>query len=187
MGRKPRFTDDELELLAYAHFKNTGQWPQVQIFMADFPCSCERATRAIRAAQTTATAAVEASLFDALAVYAGFKGLNEARSKILSLLVAPGNLARMKKQELRASVVLLCPEEYSPRHTAAELRDTLKRHGYGGNRWAAFLKRQRRVIVPKRARAGRPAAVLLSDGVVEGYRREREYARGRLGERRTKG
>lgn len=188
MGRKAKFTDDELELLAYQYFKTHTDWPKVQQFMTAFPCSCERATRAIKAARRTAKAAVPATLFEALAVYAGFKDIDDARQYLKELQQKPGNISQMKKRDLRASVIMLCPEEYAHNATTTKLREILKEHGYSGNRYLAWERRLGDSIALER-RVRRPAIDRAYQRwgleTVEEYRREKAYVESRRKRRRS--
>lgn len=129
-GRKPKCTDQQLEVAAYTIYRNTGEWPSVEDFKSAYNCSFERARRAIDEAYTTvASASIGATHFEALAVYAGFPHLRAALSTILTLQKAPSNISEMKKNELRAAVMMRCPQEYSPYSTAEELRAILRKHG----------------------------------------------------------
>lgn len=129
-GRKPNCTDQQLEVAAYTIYRNTGEWPNVEEFKKTYSCSFERARRAIDEARTTvAGASVEATHFEALAVYAGFESFDEALTTILTLQKAPSNISKMKKRELRAAVLMHCPQDYSPRATVTTLREILRSHG----------------------------------------------------------
>lgn len=129
-GRKPNCTDQQLEVAAYTIYRNTGEWPSVEAFKSIYNCSFERARRAIDEAYTTvAGASIEATHFEALAVYAGFQDIEAALSKILTLQKAPSNISKMKKNELRAAVMMRCPQEYTSYLTAEELRAILRKHG----------------------------------------------------------
>lgn len=129
-GRKPKCTDQQLEVAAYTIYRNTGEWPRVDEFKSIYNCSFERARRAIDEAYTTvAGASIEATYFEALAVYAGFQDIDTALSKILTLQKAPSNISKMKKRELRAAVMMRCPQEYASYLTAEELRAILRKHG----------------------------------------------------------
>lgn len=128
-GRKPKYTDQQLEVAAYTIYRNTWEWPSVEDFKSIYSCSFERARRAINEARiTVAGASIEATHFEALAVYAGFESIDAALSKILALQKAPSNLSKMKKSELRAAVIMRCPQKYSPYLTANELRAILRDH-----------------------------------------------------------
>lgn len=129
-GRKPKCTDQQLEVAAYTIYRNTGEWPRVDDFKSIYNCSFERARRAIdEAYATVAGASIEATHFEALAVYAGFQDIDAALSKILTLQKAPSNISKMKKNELRAAVMMRCPQEYASYLTAEELRAILRKHG----------------------------------------------------------
>ena len=145
-GRKPEHTDQQLEVAAYTIYRNTGEWPSIKDFKKTYSCSFERAQRAIDEAYTTvAGASIEATHFEALAVYAGFESFDEALTTILTLQKAPSNISKMKKRELRAVVLMRCPQDYSPRATVKELREILRKHGISDDELTNKQKREEEI------------------------------------------
>ena len=126
-GRKPNYTDQQLEVAAYTIFRNTGEWPAIDDFKKEYTCSFERARRAINEAYATAVGApVEATYFEALAVYAGFFGLDDALAYMKALQKDPLVPKNKSRRNLRAAVILHCPQHYSHRATADELLEILQ-------------------------------------------------------------
>lgn len=128
MARLRKYSDQQLEIFAYTIYRNTHRWPTIQDFRKTYECSYERAERAITEAQMTASGAIEATLFEALAIYAGFSSSWTALLALETWRKTP-DLKTMKKPELRAAVVMICPHKYLRRATADELRKILRNAG----------------------------------------------------------
>lgn len=145
MARSRTYSDKQLEIFAYTFYRNALQWPNIKAFRETYECSYERAERAIREAQLTASAAVEVTLFEALAVYAGFIDRNDALVHLEKLRKAPGNLDQMKKADLKATVAMLCPLKFTHRATADELRQALRDSGIQDDPEENLNKREQQI------------------------------------------
>lgn len=128
MARPRTYSDQQLEIFAYTLYRNLRRWPTIDEFRKTYKCSYERAERAITEAQITASGAVEATLFEALAIYAGFTDCESALLLLETWRKAP-DLENMKKPALRAAVAMICPQKYSSRATTEELKQILREAG----------------------------------------------------------
>ena len=128
MTQQPTYSDRQLEIFAYTIYRTTHRWPTIEKFRETYRCSYKRAQQAIAEAQMTASGAIEATLFEALAIYAGFENLESALLELERWRKAP-DLNKMKKSALRATVAMICPQHFKRRATVEELKQILRDAG----------------------------------------------------------
>lgn len=131
MSRKRNHTNQQIKAWVLAYYKSNGYWPTHLETRVALRCSIDRAAIAIKEAKNDLANGAEQRLTKALAIYAGFRSLEDALTHIGALNEKP--VSGLKKSDLRALVTILTGTVPSNRLTSEELRDKVRLHNQTNN------------------------------------------------------
>lgn len=124
MSRNRNHTNQQIKAWVLAYYKTYGCWPTQRETRVALRCSIDRAVIAIKEAKNDLANGAEQRFAKALAIYAGFRSLEDAFTHIDTLTEKP--VSGQRKNDLRALVTILTGTAPSYSLTSEELRDIIR-------------------------------------------------------------
>ena len=124
MSRNRNHTNQQIKAWVLVYYKAYGCWPTQRETRVALRCSIDRAVIAIKEAKNDLANGAEQRFAKALAIYAGFRSLEDAFTHIVCLSVM--RVCRLSLFVLRALVTILTGTAPSYSLTSEELRDIIR-------------------------------------------------------------